>query len=59
MSSSVFSHNLLTQPVDTWVFNNPSLRGLTLTEADWETLKQVADFLEVRHDNKEPISSLP
>lgn len=58
ISSSVFSHNLLIQPLDTWVFNNPSLRGLTLTDGDWETLQQVADFLEVCHNNKEPIAQL-
>ena len=57
-----FFFGFLTQSAHTasqhLVFNNPSLRGLTLTKGDWETLQQVADFLEVCHNNKEPIAQL-
>ncbi|KAF8148918.1 hypothetical protein B0H34DRAFT_828266 [Crassisporium funariophilum] len=37
----------LKESVDTWVFNTPALRGISLTPNDWKLLAEIADFLEV------------
>ena len=40
--------DILLQAIDDWVFKTPGLRALLLNEDEWDTLREIADILEVR-----------